>query len=400
MSRIAVRATPAGVRHVRSGHPWLFDGSIASVSRDGEPGELAVVFDKERRFAGIGLYDPDSPIRVKLLHHGDPVTVDETFWRAKVAAAFARRAGLLADPETTGYRLIHGENDGLPGLVLDRYVDVSVLKLYSRAWLPHLETLVPIIDAALPSRSLIVRYSRAAAPRGSAGPADASALIGAVPDAPVLFSEHGLLMEADVVRGQKTGYFLDQRDNRARVRDLARGARVLDMFACSGGFSLAAAAGGAISVHSVDLAADALTTARRNMEHNRGIAAVAACSHRTTTGDAFEVMERLVAAGETYDLVIVDPPSFAQRQSSVAGALRAYGRLTRLGVALTERGGVYVQSSCSSRVTAEEFFPGIIEHANVAGVRLQELERTGHAVDHPIGFPEGAYLKTLFARRR
>ena len=175
---------------------------------------------------------------------------------------------------------------------------------------------------------------------------------------------------------------------------------MLDVFSCSGGFSVAAAAGGAVEVHSTDLAAEALNTARRNFAHNRTIPEVAACRHLTTVGDAFEVLERFAAGRRRFDVVIIDPPSFAQRRINVAGGLRAYGRLARLGAGLLEPGGLLVQSSCSSRIPAEEFFPTVLDHALTAGVRLQELERTGHAVDHPIGFPEGSYLKTLFARRR
>jgi 23S rRNA (cytosine1962-C5)-methyltransferase len=159
-SRLALRVTPDAVRRLRGGHPWLFDGSITSVSREGAAGDLAVVFDDDRRFVAIGLWDPESPIRVKVLHHGKPVTIDADWFRGRLADAVARRRTLAASTgtptATTGYRVVHGENDGLPGLVLDRYGHVAVLKLYSAAWVPHLATLVPLIIEALPSRSLVL----------------------------------------------------------------------------------------------------------------------------------------------------------------------------------------------------------------------------------------------------
>jgi 23S rRNA (cytosine1962-C5)-methyltransferase len=208
-------------------------------------------------------------------------------------------------------------------------------------------------------------------------------------------------MEADVVHGQKTGHFLDQRDNRALVRGIAAGTDVLDVFASTGGFALAAAAGGARSVHMVDLAAPALATAERNIAHNRHVREVRACTVRTTVGDAFDVLDAIGKRARTdidrFDVVVLDPPSFAQNQASVDRALRAYGRLTRLGVAVLRRGGTLVQASCSSRVTDDQFFDTVHAAARDAGCTLHEVRRTGHAVDHPITFKHGAYLKAIFA---
>jgi 23S rRNA (cytosine1962-C5)-methyltransferase len=179
---------------------------------------------------------------------------------------------------------------------------------------------------------------------------------------------------------------------------MALDARVLDVFASTGGFSVSAAAGGATSVDLIDASGPALRTAERNLAHNRFIGTVRACKVRTTTGDAFVEMERLRRREQRFDLVVVDPPSFAQRETDVANAIRAYTRLTRSAVGLVEPGGSLVQSSCSSRVTADVFFATVHQAAASAGAELHEIRRTGHAVDHPIGFEHGAYLKTLFAR--
>ncbi|MDW3218434.1 MAG: class I SAM-dependent rRNA methyltransferase [Acidimicrobiales bacterium] len=398
--RLAVRITKDALRHLRRGHPWVFDGSITSVSHDGEPGDLAVVFDDTRAFAGIGLWDPASPMRIKVLHAGSPRTIDGAFWSERVETARAIRQPLIDDDRTDAYRLIHGENDGLPGVVLDWYAGTAVLKVYTAAWLPHLRPLIEaIVDSAEPT-TLIVRFARSVAERADLGLVEGAVVHGPPVEEPVMFLENGLRFEAHPTTGQKTGHFLDQRVNRARVRELAAGRRVLDVFSCTGGFSVHAAAGGATEVHSVDLSGPAIEAAIRNMGHNAELPAVAACRHEGHHGDAFEVMRAMAERGEQFDLVVIDPPSFAQRQASVDRALAAYARLTRLGLALTETGGTYVQASCSSRVDADTFFSTVRATAADEGVVLDEFERTTHPLDHPIGFAEGGYLKALYATIR
>ncbi|MEO6123409.1 MAG: class I SAM-dependent rRNA methyltransferase [Ilumatobacteraceae bacterium] len=398
--RHAVRVTNDALRQIRGGHPWVFDGSVVAINDHGEgkPGDVAVVFDADRQFAAIGLYDPSSPIRIRILHQGKPLTIDEAWWTAKIRAATERREPVLRAGDTTGYRVIHGENDGLSGLVLDRYAGTFVLKLYAASWLPHLATIVPIIERELQPERLIVRFSRDVAGQPLFGLREGVALIGDAPTEPVMFNEHGLMFEADVIHGQKTGHFLDQRDNRNKVRPLAKGLNVLDLFSCTGGFSVYAAAGGATSVHSVDLSAQALETAKRNMAHNAFIKNVAAAKHTTQVGDVFDVLKSYVEQKRRYDMVIVDPPSFARRNSDHDRALHAYRRLTRLALELVDNDGILVQSSCSSRVRNDEFFDGIHAAAASTPIRVSEMLRTTHGADHPIGFPEGAYLKTMFAR--
>ena len=395
---VAVRVTGEALRQVRRGHPWIFASSVTSVSRDGAPGDLAVVFDDRRRFAAVGLYDPASPIRVKVLHHGQPATVDEAWWRERLAAAVARRAPLLRSGTTTACRLVHGESDGFPSLVVDRYADTAVVKVYSPAWFPHLETLVLLLVELLAPERVVLRLARSVAPDPARGWTDGATLLGAPPAGPVAYRENGLAFEADVVHGQKTGAFLDQRDNRRLVRSLASGRSVLDVFACTGGFSVHAAAGGAVAVHSVDLSRRALDTARANMARNRDVRPVRACTHTVAAGDAFEELAALAAAGRRFDLVVVDPPSFAANQRSVPGALRAYGRLTRLALGVLAPDGLLFQASCSSRVPEEAFLDAVHGAARRAGVQLDEVARTGHPADHPIAFPEAAYLKAVVAR--
>jgi 23S rRNA (cytosine1962-C5)-methyltransferase len=403
--RLAVRVTKDAQRQLRGGHPWVYDASIISVNRNEAAreiaaGDLAVVFDDNRRFLAIGLWDPSSPIRINILHQGKPTSIDVDWWRSRFAEALQARAA-LADPasQTTAYRCVSGENDGLGGLVLDRFGEHYVIKIYSPAWIAHLPTIVPIIVELTGCTSLVLRWSRAVGASRVYGFHEGMALHGVAPTEPVLFTENGLAFEADLINGQKTGFFLDQRDNRARVRRLATGRRVLDVFSSSGGFSVAAAAGGASDVCSVDLSPHAIAEAKRNMDRNRASTIIDATEHRTEIGDAFRVMERMARSSSRFDMVIIDPPSFAQNQASVERAFRAYGKLTELGVDLLGRGGILVQASCSSRVTADAFFTTVHDAASRRSVRLVELERTGHGIDHPTSFPQGAYLKALFARR-
>ena len=394
--RMAVRVTPDARRQIAAGHPWIFNESITSISHRGAIGDLAVIFDNDRNFVAIGLWDPGSPIRIRILHHGKPAKIDSDFWRQRIQAALAHRAAIGDD--TDAYRVLNGENDGFPGLVLDRYADTLVLKLYSPVWIPHLRSLVPVIGEVCEPAALVLRLARTMSDQRLHGLTEGMALIGDTPPSPVMFRENGLWFEADVVHGQKTGHFLDQRDNRALLGPMAEGMRMLDIFASTGGFGVYAAAGGATRVTSVDQSEPTLAVAERNFAHNAALPNVRHCEHDTIVGDAFEVMDRLISRRKHYDIVVVDPPSFAQRKSNVERALHAYGQLTQRAVQLTRTDGLLVQASCSSRISDEQFFATVRGSAQRAGYDLVEVRRTGHAVDHPVTFAQGSYLKALFAR--
>jgi 23S rRNA (cytosine1962-C5)-methyltransferase len=396
--RIAVRVTAPAERALRQGHPWVFAQSIVEQSQSGAPGDLAVIFDRNRRFLAIGLYDPTSVIRVRSLQHHQPAPINLAWFQAKLAAAAQVRAPLQAQA-TTGYRLVHGENDGLPGLVIDRYSETLVIKLYTPAWIPHLQNLCAALVQVQPAARLMLRLSRSLMqqPAYLHNLSDGLTLAGQPPASPLLFEENGLIFECDPVHGQKTGFFLDQRDNRARVETLSKGKAVLNVFAYTGGFSVYAARGGARHVVSVDLSAPALAAAARNIAHNQHIPTVATASYESITQDAFATLTQLQVTKRQFDLVIMDPPMFAQNQAQLASALSAYRRLTHLGLGVLRSGGTLVQASCSSRVTADDFFDTVQQAASAAGRPLVELARTGHPLDHPIRFAEGAYLKCLFA---
>jgi 23S rRNA (cytosine1962-C5)-methyltransferase len=396
--RIALQVSRQAERALRQGHPWLFAEAITKQNHAGQPGDLAVVFDSRRKFLAIGLYDPASQIRVRILQHRKPAQINQTWFKKKIEAAAQIRAAL---PEyTNGYRFVHGENDGFPGLVIDRYAQSLVMKLYSPSWIPYLRMLIDIVKELLAPERIILRLSRGVMrnPKFLHQLEDGAVIFGPHSQGSVLFRENGITFEADLTHGQKTGFFLDQRDNRARVEKISQGKRVLNIFSYTGGFSVYAARGEAREVVSVDISQLALAAAQRNFAHNQHFPAVANCKHITLTGDAFEILDGYAQAKEIFDIVIIDPPSFAKKKIETDKAIRAYQQLTRLGLAVLAPGGVLVQASCSSRVTAPVFFEGVHQAAQQIGRQLIETERTGHALDHPIGFPEGEYLKCLFAR--
>jgi 23S rRNA (cytosine1962-C5)-methyltransferase len=374
---------------LRSGHPWVFGDSVREQNRDGAAGELAVIYDRQDRFLAIGLFDPDSPIRVRVLHTGKPVTLDATWWSARLAQAIERRRGLF-DERTNGYRVINGESDGWPGLVLDRYGGTLVLKIYTAAWRPRLPEIVALLQTQLAPERIVVRSSR------NVGDSDGKVIFGPPLDGPVIFQESGLRFEADVLRGQKTGFFLDQRDNRRNVETLAKGRSVLNAFSFSGGFSLYAARGGAESVTDLDISAHALAGAERNFALNQAEPAVAQCRHERVQADAFEWL----GANERrlFGLIVLDPPSFAKREAERSRAAAGYERLVTLGIAHLSRDGILVACSCSAHVSADEFFEAVRRSAKKSGRRFVELQTTRHAPDHPATFKEAEYLKAVYLK--
>jgi 23S rRNA (cytosine1962-C5)-methyltransferase len=337
---------------------------------------------------------------VRILHAGKPQTIDRAWWQARLEQALTRRRDLF-DAQTTGYRLIHGESDGWPGLVLDRYDTTLVLKLYTAAWLPRLADTLALLRENVPGERIVLRLSRniQAPAEKQFQRRDGEIIFSerAVPEAgaPVIFQESGLRFEADVLRGQKTGFFLDQRENRREVEALARGRRMLNAFSFSGGFSVYAARGGATAVTDLDISAHALAAAQRNFALNKNLSGVAACHHNTVQGDAFEW---LAASTAKFDLVVLDPPSLAKRATEREGALRAYERLATLGIAGLAPDGILVAGSCSAHVPAEEFFEAVRRAAAKSGRKFEELKTLRHPPDHPANFKEAEYLKVIYLK--
>ena len=377
---------------LRSGHPWLFSDSIREQNRTGSAGDLAIIYDRKDRFLGMGLFDPEGPIRVRMLHVGKPQKLDRAWWQQHLTTTLDRRRNLF-DSQTNGYRLCNGENDGWPGLVLDRYDSTLVLKLYTTVWIPRLEEIVEIIAEQVPCQRIILRLSRNIQDKSL--PFTEGQIVRGEPLLdPVVFLESGLRLEIDVVRGQKTGFFLDQRDNRRIVESLSHDRRVLNAFSFSGGFSLYAARGGADSVTDLDISPHALAAANRNFALNLDHPAISHCHHEIVKADAFDWLDSAPSA--SFDLIILDPPSLAKRESEREQAIRAYGRLVRSALKLLRPAGILVACSCSAHVSTDEFLGSVRDAATQSGRPFKELQTTGHPPDHPATFPEAHYLKTIY----
>lgn len=337
------------------------------------------------------MYDLDSPIRIKLLQFKKSRAIDAAWFKEKVAEAFTKRAALLKT-DTNSFRLIYGENDGFPGVICDVYDECAVLKLYSGAWFPYMKHLVEAILACVDLKCIVLRLSRnTAALKETFGFKNGDVIFGVLENEEVVFKEHGINFSANLIHGHKTGYFLDHRHNRKRVGELAQGKEVLDVFAYAGGFSVHALCGGANRVVSLDISAQALEMAKKNANLNGNFP-----QHELLVGDAFEQLSALKKNKQTFDIVVVDPPSFAKKASEVAGAIKAYERLLALAYPLVRKGGILVFASCSSRLGSEDFFELVEQGLKRQGLDYSIFKTSFHDVDHPISFPEGAYLKCIY----
>ncbi len=371
-------------------HPWLFSGAIASAAGDGGDGHAEVVSADGRPLAR-GAFSPESQIVARLWSFDGRVP-DATLFRERFTAAQRLRASVLP-PETTGYRAIHSEGDLCPGVVVDLYGETGVLELTTEgteSWGEGLESAVREVFA--PER-LIVRRTGSARDRGRPARADAQR----EDDGLAPFVENGLRFVADTSAGQKTGFYLDQRDNRARVRALARGRRVLNLFSYSGAFSVAALSGGAARAVDVDSSGPAL---ERGREHRRANGFPADPADFVQE-DVFEDLRRRTAAGDRWDLVVCDPPAFAKKKGDVEKAARGYKDVNRLAMELVAPGGWLLTCSCSGLVDADLFQKIVFSASIDAGASFELTARQGAGADHPVSLdcPEGEYLKGLWLRR-
>jgi len=386
---LAVKLTPQGEQSVRKEHPWIFSDSILKINGDGKVGDIAVIFSfKSNKVLGVGLLDPYSPIRIKMLHFGGGTQLNSIYFKKQVQNAFQKRTPLFST-NTNSYRLLFGENDGFPGLIADVYNHVLVIKLYSGIWLPFLNIILDELIHISKVDAVVFRLSRRLEKLTDLNiPPDGYVIYGHLDNETVVFNEHGVRFSANVIKGHKTGYFLDHRHNRKRVGELSNDKSVLDVFAYAGGFSVHALHGGAKEVTSVDISEQALELAKANASLNDFEG-----KHKILAGDAFDILQKLVGDGCFYDIVVIDPPSFAKKASEVPLALKKYEQLANLGIQLTKRGGVLILASCSSRVSAEQFYEVNAQAFDSSNRKVQLLETTSHDTDHPVGFPEGAYLK-------
>ena len=374
-------------RLIGEGHPWIFRQALEGPRV--KPGRIVTVIDAKGRFVCRGIAEA-GPIGIRVLTTRDE-PIDATLFSRRIKTAAALRDRILPR-DTNTYRLLHGEGDRLPGVVCDVYGNHAVLRFDGEGITHWKDTLSGFLEEALRARGvshLLVRSGRGDQRK-------VTAAFGKLPEEPVTVTERGMQLLADLEHGQKTGMFIDQRESRWTVRQLAARLRVLNLYGYTGGFSVAAGLGGAEQVDTVDIAAPALELAEQNWRLNR----LNPDKHAVYTADVSEFLARAAQRAAEYDLVIADPPSFAPNEKSVRAALKAYRNLHRAAIGRVAPGGYYLAASCSSHVRREAFEETVREGARRTRRVVQILERRGPPPDHPrlLAFPEGDYLKILLAR--
>jgi 23S rRNA (cytosine1962-C5)-methyltransferase len=381
---------------VRQHHPWVFSGAIEQVNGHPAAGDLVDVAAAGGEWLARGYYNPRSQIVVRLLTWDRSEPVDDAFWRKRLAAAAAARAGLAADGRTTAYRLIYAESDGLPGLIVDRYSDWLAVQFLTLGVEVRRQTLLGIL-ADLFAPAGIVDRSDVAVRKQEGLPLRNELAWGQPPPADFEILENGLRFPVNLLGGQKTGFYLDQRENRRIVAGHAAGRRVLNAFSFTGAFGVYALAAGAVHVTNVDSSIEALQGAEAALRLNdfdpdrqaEGIA-----------GDVFQVLRAFRDEGRRFDLVILDPPKFARSRAEVDAATRGYKDINLLGLKLLAPGGLLATFSCSGLVSADLFQKIVFGASADAGRDAQIIARLSQGPDHPIllSFPEGEYLKGLLCR--
>ena len=376
----------------RRRHPWVFSRALAG--SPSPPAEEVEVRSPSRALLGRGFLSPRSSIAARIWRFGDG-PLDASWVAGLVESAVALRERFVP-PGTDGYRVVHAEGDGLPGLVVDRYANVLAVQATTAGTEAARPLWLPPLAAGFPGASILQRND-VASRHGEGLPLEDELLAGSPPPGRVPFRERGLTFLADLAGGQKTGFFLDQRENRHLVRGLSAGRSVLNLFSYSGAFGVAALAGGATRVTHVDVSAPALALARENHAANGQDLSLV----ETVVADAFEDLRERVARGETWDVVVTDPPAFAKKTLDVDRACRGYKDVNRLALKLLAPGGVLLACSCSGPVSIDLFQKVLFAAALDAGVPARILERRGAGPDHPVSIdcPETEYLKAFLLAR-
>ncbi|MBI4613411.1 MAG: class I SAM-dependent rRNA methyltransferase [Planctomycetes bacterium] len=396
MAAIQVEIEKGLARHLKAGHPWVFTRGLAERPKGLEAGAIVDLVENGH-FVARGYYDPHSPIVVRVLTRKKDEGVDAGFWGRRVAGALEIRRSFLDLSGTDCFRMVHGESDFLPGVVVDVYAGWAIVKLYSAGLRTFREDLVAAIRRALGDALLGIFGRQGASEDADESDAGGAALWGPEPPDPVAVVENGVRFLVNVKKGQKTGFFLDQRENRLAIRRYARVERAVNCFSFSGGFSVHAALAGAKRVVSVDTDPWALELARENFRVND----LDPGAHEFVEMPVAEFLAAERVARRASGLVILDPPAFAKSAKTVEPALAGYASLNRSGAQVVLPGGILATCSCSARISLEQFFQAVKEGAYKARVDLALLESRGQPPDHPVllQFPEGRYLKFLVLQR-
>ena len=385
-TRPIVSLQPGRQKRAAGGHPWVYSNEIAmdAAAKALPPGTLVTLKESNGAALGVAMFNPHPLVSARFLDRNAETQIDAEFFAHKIQRALDLRVRLYQKPF---YRLIHAEADGLPGLIIDRFGDVLAIEI-NTAGIDRLEAeLLDACDRLLKPRAIVLRNDSAA--RGIEGLPSASRVVGELAT-PIEIEENDARFVIDVLGGQKTGWFFDQRENRKFIASLARDARVLDLFCFAGGFAIAAARAGAREVLAIDRSEPALALANQSAEMN-GVAAIC----RFEREEIFAALERLAAAGERFDIVIADPPAFVKSRKDLAPGLRGYRKLARLASALVAPGGILFAASCSHNVEVADFAESVRRGIADAGRSGRIILSSGAAPDHPVHpfLPESAYLK-------
>lgn len=375
-------------------HPWVFESAIQYIEGDCVDGDVVDLFGEKRTFIARGILNTRSKLQVRLYSWNEQEQLDESFWRKRIVRAIQGRRQTRSRHPESAQRLIFSEADGLSGLIVDEYAGYLVAQVNSLAMARRWPLLLPILIESARPRGVVVRTDKHLA-KEEGLELESGLCWGEMPDSTVFIEDHGVRYGVDLVGGQKTGFYLDQSDNRRATAQYVQGRRVLDLFCYTGGFALTAAkVGGASEVLGIDGSERAIAMARANAELN-GLNNV-----RFEQQDAFEALDQLRAENYRFDAVVLDPPKFARGRRQVDEAIRAYHRINRLAVELLEPDGILVTCSCSGGVSREDFLLMLSGVAQKTGRDIQVLEQRGASSDHPTSVTclETDYLKCLVAR--
>ncbi len=394
---------PGRDKPVRQHHPWLFSGAVARVKGDAADGGIVDVVSSDGAWLARGTLNRESQIVVRLLTWNESETIDNAFWRSRLERALAGRTALASSGDTTAYRLVNAESDGLPGLIVDRYGDWLVtqfLTLGIERWKNQIVDLLIGQDGVLPCMRGVYERSDVDVRAKEGLSQAAGVLAGEEPPDLVEIRENGLRFLVDVRRGHKTGFYLDQRDNRRKVAPYLHGRDVLNCFAYTGAFTVYALAAGAKSVVNVDTSAEMLQLARRNVQLGPKGLQDSADLVEHVTGDVFAELRRFRAEGRTFDAIILDPPKFAQSDQQLKRAARGYQDINRVAMNILRPGGILATFSCSGLVSPDLFQKIIFSASLEAEREVQIVEKLSQSTDHPIlaTLPESEYLKGFVCR--
>lgn len=373
-------------RRLLTGHQWIFSNEILEADPAIDTGEVVALYSFANKFLGIGFFNRHSLIAFRHLSWQDE-PIDERFFLRRFETALQLRQQLYPETATNAYRLVHSESDRLPGLVVDKFGEVLSVQTFSAGMEQRLEQICTALSQLLSPKAIVIR-NESELRKLEGLPLYQRIALGSV-SGPVEIFDAGIRYHVDVLKGHKTGFFLDQRENRMRIRKFACGRRVLDVFCSDGGFALNALHAGAAFVQAIDSSAEALSRARHNAALN------ALSPLETLETDAFDYLAKLVKAGEQFDLVILDPPSLTKSKKTLQTAVQAYRKLNRLAMQLLVPGGVLATASCSHHLTEEMFLHTLVKAAQESDRHILLLEQSSQAPDHPIlpAMPETRYLK-------